>query len=224
MQLPSLDKFPHALVITGNRQANLVTLKDFLEKNAISTIGNSDVYIFDQESIKIDELRDQVISFLSNQKVSDKRLVIISVDQFGFEAQNAFLKNLEEPQEGTHIVILVSDRKKLLPTILSRSQIIQGESFVGESRLDVNEFIKQKTDERFSYIETWTKAKKDEDNVSKTEIINFIDQLENLLWDKKNRNEQLFVDIRKMREYVAIRGASHRVILDFLAMVVPSKL
>jgi DNA polymerase-3 subunit delta' len=169
-------------------------------------------------------LRDNIIKFLNNQKVADRRFVIISVDQFGTEAQNAFLKNLEEPQEGTHIVILISDEKKLLPTILSRVQVIHGEKMAGESRLEVDEFIKKKTEDRFAYIETWTKAKKDEDNVSKVEILTFIDTLEKFLWDKKVRDEQLFADIRKMREYTNIRGASHRVILDFLAMVVPAKL
>jgi hypothetical protein len=31
--------------------------------------------------------------------------------------------------------------------------------------------------------------------------------------------EQIFADIRKMKEYAGIRGASHRVILDYLAIM-----
>jgi DNA polymerase III delta prime subunit len=178
MILPSFEQFPHALVITGNRQANLQLVKSFLEENAVQVVGNSDVFIFDQESLKIDELRDHIISFLSNQKVSKQRFVIISVDQFGPEAQNAFLKKLEEPEEGTHIIILISDEKKLPSTILSRAQIVYGEQQAGDSRLDVEEFIKMKLADKFEYVETWTKNKKDEDNVSKSEVINFIDQLE----------------------------------------------
>jgi hypothetical protein len=211
MILPSLEKFPHAIVITGNRQINL----DLLKKH----FNGQDVIVFDQESLKIDVLRDEIISLLNTQKVSEQRFVVITTDYFGFEAQNAFLKSLEEPQAGTHIVILISDEKKLLPTILSRAQLIQGEYAVGGSRLEVNEFLKKTLADKFAYIENWTKAKKDEDIISKTEVINFIDQLEKYLWDKNERNEAIFKDIRQMREYATIRGASHRVILDYLAIM-----
>ncbi len=211
MLLPSLEKIPHALVITGNRQVNLGLIKKDLE--------NQDVTIFDQESLKIDVLRDEIITLLNIRKVSEQRFVVITTDHFGPEAQNAFLKSLEEPQAGTHIIILISDEKKLLPTILSRAQVIQGENSSGESRLDVSEFLKKNLTDKFAYIETWTKSKKDEDNVSKTEVIHFIDNLEKVLWDKKNRTGDVFSDIRQMREYANIRGASHRVILDYLAIM-----
>ncbi len=211
MLLPSLEKFPHALVITGNRQVNLGLIKKDLE--------NQDVIIFDQESLKVDVLRDEIIALLNIQKVSSQRFVVITTDHFGPEAQNAFLKSLEEPQAGTHIIILISDEKKLLPTILSRAQVIHGKESVGESRLDVSEFLKKNLADRFAYIETWTKSKKDEDNVSKTEVIHFIDALEKYLWGQGNKNEQLFTDLRQVRTYANIRGASHRILLDFLAIM-----
>jgi DNA polymerase-3 subunit delta' len=217
----TLKNLGHATIITGNRQANLEWLKNALKEDGVQVEGNSDMYVFNQESLKIDQLRDEVIAFLNNQKFSKKRFVIISVDQFGFEAQNAFLKNLEEPAEGTHIILLISDEKKLLPTILSRSQIVHGDQSASESRLDPAEFLKGNLSERFAYVESWTKSKKDEDNASKSEVINFMDHLEKFLWDKGNKNETLFLDIRKMKEYANIRGASHRVLLDYLGMICP---
>ena len=230
--LPSLEKFPHALVITGNRQNNLDLVKKYFEANMVSTTGNSDVYIFDQELLKIDDLREYIIAFLNNQKVSEKRFMIISVDQFWFEAQNAFLKSLEEPQVGTHIIILISDESKLLPTVLSRVQVIRSNESIGKSRLDVQEFLKKNLADKFAYIESFTRSKKEEDNVSKTEVINFIDALEKHLWQEfKSKDSSsyqegvaegrrsLFADIRDMRIYAQIRGASHRVILDYLAIM-----
>lgn len=212
MQLPLLEKLPHALVITGNRQANFEVVKKYIA-------AAEDVYIFDQESLKIDQLRDEIIAFLSKQKLAQQRFVVISTDQFGVEAQNAFLKNLEEPEVGTHIILLINDEKKLLSTILSRAQVFYGERSVGESRLDINEFVKKNLGAKFEYVETWTKAKKDEDNVSKSEVLSFIDHLERYLWDKGERSNDIFSDIRQMREYAAIRGASHRIILDYLAIM-----
>ncbi len=217
----TLKNLGHATIITGNRQANLDWLKTLLNNEGVSIEGNPDLYIFDQESLKIDQLRDEVIAFLNNQKLSTKRFVVISVDQFGFEAQNAFLKNLEEPAEGTHILILVSDEKKLLPTILSRSQVIHGNQDLGKSRLEVGEFLKGALSDRFTYVESWTKSKKDEDNASKSEVIHFMNHLENKLWEKGIKDESLFSELRKTREFAAIRGASHRVLLDYLAMICP---
>lgn len=217
----NLKNLGHATIITGNRQENLKWLKSFLNKQGISIEGNPDIYIFDQEALKIDQLRDEVLTFLNNQKFAEKRFVVISVDQFGFEAQNAFLKNLEEPMEGTSIILLVSDEKKLLPTILSRSQVVHGDQSPIELRLDATEFLKDSLPGRFAFVELWTKSKKDEDNASKSEIIAFISELEKLLWGQGNRDESLFADIRNMKEYAAIRGASHRVILDYLGMVSP---
>ncbi len=211
MLLPRLEKLPHALVITGNRQVNLDLIYKELE--------HQEVIIFDQESLKVDVLRDEVIRVLNTRKISDQRFVVITTDHFGPEAQNAFLKSLEEPQTGTHIIILISDEKKLLPTILSRAQIIHGKEAVGESRLEIKEFLKYTLAERFTYIETWTKSKKDEDTVSKTEVINFIDALEKHLWEQGIKNEQIFTDIRQARTYAHIRGASHRILLDFLAIM-----
>ena len=218
MLLPPLENFPHALVITGNRQANLSVLH--------KELADQDVTMFDQEALKVDVLRDEIITLLTTRKISNQRFVIISADQFGFEAQNAFLKSLEEPEQGTHIIILISDEKKLLPTILSRAQLIQGERAIGESRLEVSEFLKKNLAEKFTYIETWTKSKKDEENVSKTEVIHFIDALEKHLWESPSfragdtdRVAEAFADIRQMREYTTIRGASHRVVLDYLAIM-----
>lgn len=222
MLLPSLEQLPHALVITGNRQVNLEAIRHDL--------AQQDVVIFDQESLKIDVLRNEIITLLNTRKISHQRFVIITTDHFGTEAQHAFLKNLEEPQAGTHIIILISDEKKLLPTILSRVQVIQGTEAIGGSRLEVEVFLKKNLAEKFAYIELLTKSKKDEENVSKTEVINFIDQLEQKLWQDYKKPlpspllegegaEQIFNDIRQMRNYAHIRGASHRVLLDYLAIM-----
>jgi len=47
-----------------------------------------------------------------------------SVETATAEAMNAFLKNLEEPQEGLFYILTCSNTKSLPPTIISRCQII----------------------------------------------------------------------------------------------------
>ena len=49
--------------------------------------------------------------------------IIRPAELLGEEAANAFLKNLEEPKEKVHFVLVTDEPSSLLPTILSRSMI-----------------------------------------------------------------------------------------------------
>jgi DNA polymerase-3 subunit delta' len=54
------------------------------------------------------------------------RLIVIDyAERMGVQAQNAFLKLLEEPGENTHFILLTHAVSKLLPTIRSRVQLLE---------------------------------------------------------------------------------------------------
>lgn len=78
-------------------------------------------------SIGIEEIRS-LERFLSLRVPRDTRfnrgIIIEHADQLTTEAQNALLKTLEEPPEGTLIVLTASRLESLLPTIASRVQTI----------------------------------------------------------------------------------------------------
>jgi DNA polymerase-3 subunit delta' len=64
-----------------------------------------------------------LIHRLSMRPISGKFGVIIDgMDRASNEAQNALLKTLEEPPAGSCIVMISSDRSRILPTILSRAR------------------------------------------------------------------------------------------------------
>lgn len=55
-----------------------------------------------------------------------KRIIIIDyAERMGQQAQNAFLKLLEEPGVNTHFILLTHEASRLLPTIVSRAQQIE---------------------------------------------------------------------------------------------------
>jgi len=63
-----------------------------------------------------------LIERLSKKSVSGRYGVLIDgADTIRVEGQNALLKTIEEPQAGTHIIIITSNKSLILPTILSRS-------------------------------------------------------------------------------------------------------
>lgn len=76
----------------------------------------------DKASITIEQVR-ALIAKLSVKQVSEQYIIIRPADALGEEAANAFLKNLEEPKDRVHYILITDSPSKLLPTILSRSEI-----------------------------------------------------------------------------------------------------
>ena len=72
--------------------------------------------------ITIEQVRE-VISRISTRQVADLFVVVRPADMLGDAAANAFLKNLEEPGDKVHFVLITDSPSKILPTILSRAAI-----------------------------------------------------------------------------------------------------
>lgn len=89
-----------------------------------SLISNPDIHILDIEenkSIGIEEVKDfqkemQYKPFQEKYQIG----VVFNADKLTTEAQNSFLKTLEEQPDSTIFVLLIKDEKDVLETILSR--------------------------------------------------------------------------------------------------------
>jgi DNA polymerase-3 subunit delta' len=76
--------------------------------------------------IKINSVRDiKRISSMSSVQGDRKIFLIFDADQMNPEASNSLLKTLEEPTENTLLILTSSEKDRLLPTIISRCQMIQ---------------------------------------------------------------------------------------------------
>jgi len=75
----------------------------------------------DNQSIKIEKIRNMQATVLEKPIVSNHKVYIIDdADFMTKEAQNCLLKTLEEPPVYVTIILIVSNESKLLPTIKSR--------------------------------------------------------------------------------------------------------
>lgn len=72
--------------------------------------------------ITIEQVRD-AIGRLGLKQVQDQFVLIRPAEKMSLGAANAFLKNLEEPGEKIHFVLLTSMPDRILPTIRSRAAI-----------------------------------------------------------------------------------------------------
>ncbi|CEG56755.1 DNA polymerase III subunit delta' [Legionella fallonii] len=75
--------------------------------------------------IKIDQIRElQSSAYLTPQRTNYKLIVIEAADRMNIAAANALLKILEEPTRHTLFILIAQQLGTMLPTILSRCQII----------------------------------------------------------------------------------------------------
>ena len=72
--------------------------------------------------ITIDQVRE-VMGKLTVKQTEPQYILIRPADKLGEEAENAILKNLEEPRDNVHFVLVTDKPSKLLPTILSRASM-----------------------------------------------------------------------------------------------------
>lgn len=78
--------------------------------------------------IKISSIREVKRKLMLSGTGRGRRFVIISgADEMNAESANAFLKTLEEPNEGVTIIMTTSRPEMILPTILSRCQQVRCE-------------------------------------------------------------------------------------------------
>lgn len=76
----------------------------------------------DKTTITIEQVKE-ILGKLSVKQTSDLFVLIRPADALGEEAANALLKNLEEPKQRVHFVLITEEPSRLLATILSRSAV-----------------------------------------------------------------------------------------------------
>lgn len=111
----------HGLILSGETG----TGKLYLAKWIASKLQSQEYIVTsleDKSTISIEQIRQ----LYSVTRTGNGLTVIIENSQtLGSEAQNAFLKLLEEPPKDTRFILTASSALSLLPTIQSRSQLIE---------------------------------------------------------------------------------------------------
>lgn len=107
----------HAYLIAGNDQ-NLVQAK-------VQEIAEKlDAKILPFELQKVADVRE-LLRFTKLKISQPTAIVIPDIDSATEEAQNAFLKNLEEPQQDLYYILTCKSTEAVLPTIASRCEVIE---------------------------------------------------------------------------------------------------
>lgn len=112
------------LVISNEKNKASSYISNFLKKEGIDRI-DINLHTF-EKAMGITDVRNiQKKIILRPFRGKVKAVVIEAYGSITTEAQNALLKVLEEPPNNTLILISVSKKELLLPTVLSRCKIIE---------------------------------------------------------------------------------------------------
>ncbi|WP_027623574.1 DNA polymerase III subunit delta' [Clostridium lundense] len=148
------ERFAHAHIISGEDGIG----KSLIAKEAAFKLLNkksgreyADIIEFrllkNKKSIGVEELKSIIREINTKPYEGDKKVIIIhNADSMTVEAQNAFLKTVEEPPKGIFILLLCEKVENLLDTIKSRCQIYKLHHLYKE---DMEEFLLKK----YSYLD-----------------------------------------------------------------------
>ncbi len=154
-----IKKPSHALILEGVAGGGKSTLAKHIASNVLDSdtatlLKNSKLKIVrstedtKSKSISIESIREinkfLVLKSIHNQPYN-RAVIIENAEQMGHEAQNAFLKNLEEPPSDTVIILTCSNTNQIMSTILSRVQRIK---VLPASQKDATEYFSDKFDHR----------------------------------------------------------------------------
>ena len=123
-----LGKLPHALLFYGQERIGKKALAIEFAKFFIGRTSPPDFILVEPtgKEIQISQIREIINKFSFKPYLADFKLAVIdNAHLMTSEAQNCFLKFLEEPKDKTFLILVSAYPSLLLPTILSRVQKIR---------------------------------------------------------------------------------------------------
>jgi DNA polymerase III delta prime subunit len=135
-----------------------------------------------KQSIGIDKTRKLKEWFKVKPYSSPNKFAVIkNADLLTVEAQNSILKLLEEPNDNCYLALSLNNPSNLLPTVLSRCELIQDTKF--ERPSVESDFMKLTRTQQFKYIDELLgeKSSIEQNKTIKSFILNLLSTLEKQL-------------------------------------------
>lgn len=234
--------FHHAYIVAGEKEASITLTVEYISKEyALAARANQDLIVRRYGLFSVEDARDiQTLAALSPLQ-GETKAIILAINRIYHEAQNALLKLLEEPHEGTIIVLCVPHIALLLPTVRSRllplpvkQNLITYKERQPTLSKESIEFLHAPVQKRSDYIKKLV-AGNDEDQrrVGRDAALRLINDIEYVVYSMYQKetnplNKKDFAatlsDIETLRGYLYDRAAPVRLILEHVSLIVPVQL
>ncbi len=226
----------HAFVIEAEAEEGIGIAQAWAGKElGMQAKGNPDVAVLRYGLLTVDDARRVFELAAGSAFAGDTKVVIIAASRAYHEAQNALLKVFEEPPAGVYLFLVMPSLGGLLPTLLSRVQVIDAcRDVVRPDMPEVaREFLKASAEKRSTIIKRPTSGKDDERKRElRDEAIALLNGIEAVAWEsltfpKKELGGEaakLLSDIATLRIHLYDRSAPVKMILEHLSLVIPKNL
>jgi|SRR6185436_365781 len=223
-----LNSLHHAYLIEGESEFVIPILLNHISSWGVAVEGNPDLSALAYEGLSIDDARNIKASQQLKSAGGGKKFFLLDVKNFTREAEHALLKVFEEPAEGVHFFVITPKVGELLDTLRSRMVFLRlrSEHSLGKRGL---EFLRMAIPLRLNYVASLIKEH-DKDETSsqlKETARKFLNEIEHALHeniDMKNisrGNAEALEEIGKVRDFLFDRGASIKMILEHVCLIVP---
>lgn len=218
-----MDLSHQSYFIEGDKEGAVNYLRTLINENISEfSSNNPDFYIREFETLNIDDARE-LKNLLISKPFGKYKVIIISANFIGGEAQNALLKFLEEPGEGQYIFIQVPNASILIPTV--RSRLIRINYSASNNELNkeskAKSFLNSTAEERLKILSEFISH---ESETKKSDLILFIDEIEKNLssnLEKKPENVTALNEVYKFKKFLYDRSPSIKMIAEHLAITLP---
>lgn len=144
-------RLPGALLITGKEGVGLTMAARYVSAQSkavtVTVVPEKDDKVdLEKGTITVDSIR-RLYDLTKTIEPNGRVIIIDYAERMAKPAQNAFLKLLEEPTEGTHFILLTHQPNMLLPTIRSRVQRLDMRNITTEQSSELLDALKVR-DER----------------------------------------------------------------------------
>lgn len=209
----------HAYVVEGNKDDAKKYIDSLLKENGLFPTKNIDSIIAEYVNFSIDDARVLKEWQMLSATTSFGKAYIALTDFINIEAQNALLKTFEEPTNDTYLFFSIENASTLLPTFLSRVQVIKiNEKNNKASR--AKEFLKMGIADRILFVDKLAEKGDEEDASarSRKEAISFLNEIEDMLSEDLQKNIKILQKIFEAKKYLLMSGASTKMILETIAL------
>jgi len=144
----------HAYVVTGSREEAIEQARGFAARRIASDEAEPDITELTFGLLSVEDAAT-VANALYQSALGAQKVVIVYASRLFHEAQNALLKAVEEPSEGSVFILGVPSQGILLPTLRSRLSPLEAgnrASGAGRSIELAQEFLAHTPAEREKYV------------------------------------------------------------------------
>ena len=120
------DKLEQIPSLSEKTNFSIFVLDDFRELEKLYKLFPNNTLVLkpDEKNAKISVEKIREFTARANSRETKKRFFIVErAETMNEAAENAFLKNLEEPKENNYFLLFVKDLSALLPTVRSRASV-----------------------------------------------------------------------------------------------------